>query len=66
MATDVACPPFLCLGVHPGHLPVDLGTRDGVDLRANYVCGYIRLCVEPNHEGTKCHYLLRFYLTLVL
>ena len=35
-------------------------------LMATFVCGCIRRSVEPRHVGTKCHYLLRFYLSPVL
>ncbi|XP_051883129.1 uncharacterized protein LOC127576594 [Pristis pectinata] len=31
-----------------------------------FICGCIRLCVEPKYMGTKCHYLPRFYLSRLL
>ena len=32
-------------------------------LMASFVCGCIRLCVDPRYVGTKYHYLPRFYLS---
>eukprot|EP00061_Rhincodon_typus_P001630 g15328.t1 len=35
-------------------------------LMATFLCGYINLCVEPRYATTKCHFVLRFYLSPVL
>eukprot|EP00061_Rhincodon_typus_P018254 g47354.t1 len=35
-------------------------------LMATFVCGCIKLCVDPQYANTKCHYLLRLYLSPVL
>eukprot|EP00061_Rhincodon_typus_P015972 g43936.t1 len=35
-------------------------------LMASFVCGCIELCVDPKYANIKCHYLLRFYLSLGL
>ncbi|XP_067864107.1 uncharacterized protein [Heptranchias perlo] len=35
-------------------------------LMASTVCGCIKLCIDPRHANTKCHYVLRFYLSPVL
>eukprot|EP00061_Rhincodon_typus_P016697 g45048.t1 len=33
---------------------------------ATFGCGCIKLCIDPRYANTKCHYLLRFYLSPVL
>ena len=33
---------------------------------ATFVCGCIKLCVDPRYANSKCHYFLRFYLSQVL
>ncbi|XP_067824015.1 uncharacterized protein [Heptranchias perlo] len=35
-------------------------------LMATFVCSCIKLCVDPRYANTKCHYVLRFYLSSVL
>ncbi|XP_060685631.1 uncharacterized protein LOC132818637 [Hemiscyllium ocellatum] len=35
-------------------------------LMATFVCGCIKLCQDPRYANTKCHYVLRFYLSPVL
>eukprot|EP00061_Rhincodon_typus_P002280 g17071.t1 len=35
-------------------------------LMATFVCGCIKLCIDPQYTNARCHYLLRFYLSLVL
>eukprot|EP00061_Rhincodon_typus_P018263 g47366.t1 len=35
-------------------------------LRATFVCSDIKLCVDLQYTNTKCHSILRFYLSLVL
>eukprot|EP00061_Rhincodon_typus_P009239 g32584.t1 len=37
-----------------------------VILMATFVCGCIKLCVNPQYTNIKCHYLLRFYLSSML
>ncbi|XP_067913684.1 uncharacterized protein [Heterodontus francisci] len=34
-------------------------------LMTTFVCGCIKLCVDPQYANSKCHYLLRFYLSPV-
>ncbi|XP_078271722.1 uncharacterized protein LOC144602450 [Rhinoraja longicauda] len=52
------------------HKSADNGGKDvpnvALILMATFVCGCIRRSIEPRHVGTKCHYLLRFYLSPVL
>ena len=35
-------------------------------LMATFVCGCIKLCVDPRYTNSKYHYFLRFYLSQVL
>eukprot|EP00061_Rhincodon_typus_P018427 g47595.t1 len=35
-------------------------------LMTTFVCGCIQLCVDPQYRNTKCHYVLRIYLSPVL
>eukprot|EP00061_Rhincodon_typus_P010520 g34873.t1 len=34
-------------------------------LMATFVCGCIKLCIDHRYASTKCHYVLRFYLSPV-
>ncbi|XP_072103315.1 uncharacterized protein [Mobula birostris] len=49
------------------HKSLDNGGKNvpniALTLMASFVCGCIRLCVEPRYVGTKYHYVPRFYLS---
>ncbi|XP_078403064.1 uncharacterized protein LOC144683679 [Cetorhinus maximus] len=50
--------------------PLDKGGKNvpniALILMATFVCGCIKRCVDPQYANTKCHYVLRFYLSPVL
>ncbi|XP_059833052.1 uncharacterized protein LOC132398101 isoform X1 [Hypanus sabinus] len=49
------------------HKSLDNGGKNvpnvALTLMASFVCGCIRLCVDPRYAGTKYHYVSRFYLS---
>ncbi|XP_072365904.1 uncharacterized protein [Scyliorhinus torazame] len=50
--------------------PLEKGGRNvpnaSLILLATFVSSCIKLCVDPQYANTKCHYILRFYLSPVL